>query len=117
VRVLVCGGRDFNDVDLMYDILKEYNISVLITGHAKGADQMAEMWADEHRIENEIYPAQWDKYGRAAGPIRNKQMLDEGEPDLVIAFPGGKGTANMVNQAKERGIPVNIVNRSGCQST
>ena len=53
-----------------------------------------------------MYPADWDTHGRGAGPIRNKQMLEEGKPDLVIAFPGGKGTANMIGQAKEAGIPV-----------
>ena len=55
------------------------------------------------------YPANWKKHGRAAGPIRNKQMLEEAKPDLVIAFPGGAGTANMVKQAREAGVKVEII--------
>ncbi len=51
-------------------------------------------------------PAEWSKYGRRAGPIRNKQMLDVGKPHLVVAFPGGAGTANMVKQAKAAGVPI-----------
>ena len=52
----------------------------------------------------EEFKADWDKFGRAAGPIRNAQMLREGKPDLVVAFPGGRGTANMVAQAKARAL-------------
>jgi hypothetical protein len=52
----------------------------------------------------EEYKAKWDKYGKSAGPIRNKKMLDEGKPDLVFAFPGGPGTNNMIKQAKEKNI-------------
>ena len=56
-----------------------------------------------------IYPADWDKHGKAAGPIRNKQMIDEGKPDLVIAFPGGRGTAGAVRLAKFAGVTVRVV--------
>ena len=88
LRVLICGGRDFHDVDLMYDVLKQFDIEHVISGHASGADQMAEMWGDENRIPLSIYPADWSRHGKSAGPIRNQQTLDEGKPDLVVAFPG-----------------------------
>src|SRR3990167_8292284 len=104
MRVLVCGGRDFHNVDLMYDVLKQWDITHVISGHARGADQMAEMWADEHGVPLTIFPAEWDKFGRMAGPIRNQQMLDEGMPDLVVAFPGGRGTADMVARVKRASI-------------
>jgi hypothetical protein len=79
---------------------------VIIYGGAYGADRLAREWAEEHCLGSECYPADWTKYGRAAGPIRNKQMLVEGKPDLVVAFPGGPGTADMVRQARAAGIRV-----------
>ena len=93
-RVLVCGGRAYDDRDALFAALdrlhSERGIAVLIAGGAQGADTLAVEWAQARGIRTEVYMAEWDKYGRAAGPIRNKQMLDEGLPDLVIAFPGGK---------------------------
>jgi UDP-N-acetylmuramoylalanine-D-glutamate ligase len=81
-----------------------YNITI-ITGGATGADRSAADWAALEFTDYEEYPANWKKHGKAAGPIRNKQMLDSGV-DLVIAFPGGAGTANMVKQAKKAGVKI-----------
>jgi YspA, cpYpsA-related SLOG family len=109
MRVLVCGGRDFSDgpklVSTLHSLFLMPN-DVIIHGNAPGADWMANAWAREHDIAVRVFPADWKKYGRAAGPIRNQQMLDEGKPHLVIAFPGGKGTADMVARAKRAGIEV-----------
>ena len=93
----------------MYDVLKQFDIEHVISGHASGADQMAEMWADENRIPLSIDPADWSRHGKSAGPIRNQQMLDEGKPDLVVAFPGGAGTADMVRRAERASIAVYVV--------
>ena len=110
MRVLVCGGRDFTDyvlvVETIMDIHIDSAITCIIHGAARGADTEAENAARHIGIPTEVYPADWDKYKKAAGPIRNAQMITEGKPDLVIAFPGGKGTANMIKQAKDAGIPV-----------
>lgn len=109
-RVLVCGGRTFNKRQLLFDILDLAHdrnpIVLLIHGAASGADRLAGEWAKERGVPTNEYRADWDRHGRAAGPIRNKQMLDEAKPDLVIAFPGSVGTANMVAQAEGAGIPV-----------
>jgi YspA, cpYpsA-related SLOG family len=115
MRILVCGGRNFDNSSLMSKTLKKYFNGpgdVLIHGCAKGADQLAEdvilfIYGSLGTIPGiERYPAEWSKYGKSAGPIRNKKMLDEGKPDLVIAFPGNRGTANMVQQAKDAGVKV-----------
>jgi UDP-N-acetylmuramoylalanine-D-glutamate ligase len=107
MRILVCGGRTYNNVEEVYTTLDAIkNIELIISGHAKGADQMGEMYADERNIETEIYPAEWHLYGRAAGMFRNQQMLDEGKPDLVVAFPGGAGTAGMMRIAHKAGVEV-----------
>lgn len=113
LRVLVCGGRDFVDYDLMDRTLSAIwnpHVTVLIHGDTRGADKLAEEWM--HRqfpvLDGEIerFPADWTAHGRAAGPIRNQRMLDEGNPDLVVAFPGGKGTADMVRRARKAGVEV-----------
>lgn len=109
-RVLVCGGRDYDDVTHLHDVLNAvhaaYPIGVLISGMATGADADAAEWAKDLAIALEPYPADWYAHGSAAGPIRNQRMLDEGQPDLVIAFPGGKGTADMCARAKRYGVKV-----------
>lgn len=83
------------------------NIRHLINGGAKGADTLARQWAESRNIPQSVYYAEWTKYGNAAGHIRNQRMLDANPYiDYVIAFPGGRGTANMIAKAIEKGIPV-----------
>lgn len=109
MRVLVCGGRDYRNPQAVYDALSALDdVSVVIEGGALGADCFAAEWADKTGTEHLQFTADWKAHGRAAGPIRNKKMLDEGKPDLVLAFPGGRGTANMVKQARERGVRVQV---------
>jgi len=67
---------------------------------------MANAWAVDHNLAIRSFPADWEKDGLAAGPMRNQRMLDEGKPDLVIAFPGGRGTADMVQRAKAAHVRV-----------
>jgi hypothetical protein len=107
-RVLVCGGRSFNDEARLFAVLDSYDnerdFTVLIEGAARGADTLARKWAEAKKIPVLPFPADWKRHGRAAGPIRNERMLREGKPDLVIAFPGGKGTAHMVSLARHAGV-------------
>lgn len=110
-RVLVCGGREFDDVSLlaveMEKVWRRFGYpAVIIHGDARGADRLAEEWAIRHGVPVKAYPADWERDGRAAGPIRNQRMLDEGKPDLVVAFPGGAGTADLVRRAKAAGVEV-----------
>ena len=112
MKVLVCGGRDFNDAltlgSWLGGVHKQRGITLLIEGGARGADFMARKFAEWSKIPTKTFPADWDAHGKAAGHIRNKQMLDEGKPDLVVAFPGGRGTADMVRQARAAGVEVLI---------
>jgi hypothetical protein len=115
IRVLVCGQRDFSD-KVAFDTLMDHlsgkmgGFSCVIEGEAKGVDTLARVWAEERGILVEKYPADWKKFGAAAGPIRNKQMLVEGKPDLVVAVYSNKdtskGTRNMVDQSKKAGLEV-----------
>lgn len=112
-RVLVCGGRDYGDAARVFSVLDEFHggsrITAVVTGAAPGADTLAERWARERRIPVERYPADWKAHGRAAGPIRNARMLDEARPDAVVAFPGGRGTADMVSRATKADVPVVVI--------
>lgn len=111
--VLVCGGRDFGDYQLLARVLDqlhaESRFTKLIHGAAFGADRMAGHWAALRGIPVEAYPADWYAHGKSAGPIRNAMMLRLGKPDLVIAMPGGAGTADMVRKAIAAGTHVIIV--------
>lgn len=110
VRVLVCGGRDYADAAKVNNALDRLHatrgIEVVMHGAAKGADALADEWARRNRVSLHTFPAQWEKHGKAAGPIRNQRMLAVGRPDLVIAFPGGTGTADMVHIALVSSVEV-----------
>ncbi len=110
MRVIVCGGRNYYDRSAVFDALDRLNtkcgIDFLIQGAANGADYLAWQWANERGIPCGSYPAQWDEHGKRAGVIRNQKMIDQGKPDGVVAFPGGRGTADMVQRAEAAGLKV-----------
>lgn len=99
-----------NDKELVYVALDQINnrspISLLIHGSAKGADRLAAAWAFDRKVNQRPYPANWDKFGKQAGPIRNKSMLKYGQPDLVVGFQGGSGTRHMMAIARNANVPV-----------
>jgi YspA, cpYpsA-related SLOG family len=113
MKILVCGGRAYADAPALYNALdaihREKHVARLIHGAARGADSLAACWASSRGIPLQAFPADWETHGRAAGYIRNEQMLLEGHPDLVVAFPGGKGTSHMVSVSEAVGIPVLMV--------
>lgn len=115
MRVLICGGRDFDRLDVMDRVLdtihKKTPITHIIWGGAKGADEMGGDWAYVNNIPSSRYPALWHKHGKSAGAIRNQQMIDEGKPDLVVAFPTKKsiGTYDMIRRAEKHDIKLIIV--------
>ena len=111
-RVLVCGGRDFTEWVKVWFQLKDLpRDTVIVHGGARGADSLAEKEASGLGLTTEVYEADWENDGRAAGPIRNQRMLDTGI-DLVIAFAGGNGTADMVRRARKAGVEVIEVDRA-----
>lgn len=111
IRVAVCGGRAFADEARIAAALNAVRglygeFACLIHGGATGADTLAAQWANRRGITVIHYPAKWEQHGRAAGPIRNQMMIDHGRPDVLVAFPGGKGTLDMICRAKAARIPV-----------
>lgn len=109
MKVLVCGGRDYTDRIRVYAKLGELRakgLSYIIHGGARGVDEFAGDWGHGFLVPVRVFHADWERHGKRAGPIRNQQMIDEGRPDLVVAFPGGAGTADMVRRARKAGIDV-----------
>lgn len=111
MQVLVCGGRNYANRRHLYYVLDElkafFGTFIVITGGAPGADALAGDWARERSVEVDVHPADWQQYGRAAGPIRNAYMcslLQAG--DIAVAFPGGRGTSDMVRRLRSSGFPV-----------
>lgn len=107
--VLVCGGRDYRDREAVFEVLDEIHaactVSLLVSGSARGADALGEMWARVREIPYLGVPARWTTEGKAAGPRRNDRMLKMlPRLDLVVHFPGGNGTAHMVRRARAAGV-------------
>ena len=106
VNIAITGGRDYQDEDHVWEVLDEaremYGDFVLHVGDATGADEFARNWATFRNNDLKIYYAEWDKYGRAAGPIRNREIVKHA--DMLYAFPGGRGTKDCTNAAIEAGI-------------
>ncbi len=116
MKVLVCGSRKFTLElkALVYRTLDGLTLkpTIIIHGGATGVDSIATHWGMENNVNVVIYQADWKSLGKHAGPIRNGKMLVLGKPDLVLAFPGSLGTADMVRQALAAGVPVDRIDPS-----
>lgn len=112
-KVLVCGGRYYADKARLFALLDEMHsdrpITLLAQGGAGGADSLAREWALDRVVPCATFDAPWTKRGRSAGPIRNAWMLSIVAPDLVVAFPGGAGTEDMVRRAHRAAVRVRRV--------
>lgn len=109
MRLAIIGSRDFNDYELLKNKVdnlrkKHPQIQTIISGGARGADKLAEQYADQHNLLKEIYYAEWDKFGKRAGFIRNKVIWDS--CDIIIAFWDGKspGTKHSVDKFYQKDI-------------
>jgi hypothetical protein len=110
VKVLITGDRYWDDKEFIRKRMRALEAgTIVVHGAARGADSLAGEVAEEMGFEVHPYPAAWSTFGRAAGPIRNTQMLDEEDPDIVWGFhdwiEGSKGTRDMMRQAEKRGVP------------
>ena len=115
-RVIIAGCRNFDDYALLKERCNDYlcekmethNV-IIVSGHASGADALGERFAEEFGLQCEIHPADWAKYGRSAGPIRNAEMASCS--DALIAFWDGQnpGTRSMIELARKKGLQVAVV--------
>jgi hypothetical protein len=107
MKILVTGSRNYSDKDKVFQVLSELKPLFIVQGGATGADALAKEFAITYNINYDTVQAKWSLYGPSAGPRRNEEMLDK-HPDieLVVAFPGNKGTADMVRRANQRNIQI-----------
>lgn len=110
-KVVIAGSRDFTDYDFLKRVLDSriFDTDVIISGGARGVDTLAELYAKERGLKCIVFRADWKKYGKSAGPIRNRQMAMEGTH--LIAFWDGesRGTKNMIEQAKNFNLDVEVI--------
>ncbi len=110
MRILVTGGRTYHDRTTVHAALEDYpDVEAICTGGADGADSLAATWAARRGVRCFTFKADWAAHGKKAGPLRNQRMLDEFKPDLVLAFPGGKGTEDCARRAEAAGVKVRRV--------
>lgn len=116
MKILITGSRVYGNYGKVKEAIVNSGATIVVHGNAKGADTLAKDVCFQRGLDERRYPANWDKYGKAAGSLRNQQMIDEehkaSEPiELVIAFPveGSIGTYDMINRAKKAGIKVEII--------
>lgn len=120
MRILVCGGREYDDYDTVNFILNAFIAGrevdptdvTIIQGGANGVDTLAARWANDNNTTLFTEKALWKTYGKAAGAVRNQRMLDRWTPEVCIAFPGGAGTADMVKRSLAAGLEVYKVKRN-----
>lgn len=122
MKILVCGDRNWTNCEVIHTTLKQFQpyASLIVHGAARGADTLAGGVAESLNIPVQSFPANWDKHGSAAGPIRNIDMFVKTQPDVVIAFHddlySSKGTKHMVDYARSKGVKVFLVNTK-CEVT
>ena len=123
MKVLIAGGRDFHNspdenimkehhklgLELLEDVKKRYDITFVISGKAKGGDLFGELWAKSNDISILEYPANWDRYGKRAGILRNEDMGNDADRAIIFWDRKSKGTAHMINYMKKLNKPYNIV--------
>lgn len=110
MKVIIAGGREINDYDLLLQAVLNagFDITAVVSGGARGVDAMGERFAEEAGLQLFKFPADWDKHGRAAGPIRNRVMAEFGDALIAIWDGKSRGTKNMIDQARERGLKVHV---------
>jgi len=108
MKTAIIGSRGISNYEIVSDVLKEYQISNVISGGAKGVDSLAERYVTDNSLSMTVFKPDWAQYGRAAGPIRNRHIVDAAE--CVIAFWDGKskGTLDSITYAKKIGKKVDI---------
>jgi predicted Rossmann fold nucleotide-binding protein DprA/Smf involved in DNA uptake len=109
MKTIVAGTRTFNDYEFLKDMLARFDITEVVSGGARGADALGERWAKERGLPLHRFPADWNRYGKAAGPRRNRLMAENAQ--ALVAFWDGesRGTKHMIDVATELGLEVVIV--------
>ena len=110
MRTIIAGSRKCPHYHLVCQAVEEagWKITTVISGCARGVDTFGEQYAEEHGIPVERHPADWERFGRSAGPRRNQEMAQCAEALIAVLYPGSRGTENMIQQAKAAGLKIHV---------
>lgn len=110
MKTIIAGSRNLTDIREVYRATNEcgWTITEVVCGEARGADNLGKQWAQEHNIPVDSYPANWNKFGRSAGPIRNCEMADSADALVAIWDGFSKGTEHMITQARRKGLRIYV---------
>lgn len=108
MKTIIAGGRDVTDYSAVVSAIKEsgFVITEVVSGKARGVDKLGELWAEAYSIPVKLFPADWAKHGRAAGPIRNEQMAKYADALIAVWDGESRGTGDMIKQATKLGLQV-----------
>jgi glycerophosphoryl diester phosphodiesterase len=118
-RLIIAGCRDYNNYDTLLEAMSEsgfeqkFNLIQIVSGQAQGVDKLGERWAAEHGILISCFPANWDKYGKFAGPKRNEEMANYANALLALWDYKSPGTKNMIEQAKKKKLHIHVYDIRG----
>jgi len=110
MKVIIAGSRDFTDDEQLRAAIADagFEILAVISGGARGVDALGEKWAEENGIPVKVFPADWDLHGKAAGPIRNREMAEAADALIALWDGESRGTKNMINTARKKGLKTHI---------
>ncbi len=111
MRVIIAGSRSITDPKHIAEAVRqsEFPITEVVSGGARGVDRLGEAWARKHGIPVTVFPADWERHGRAAGPLRNTQMAEYGEALIAVWDGKSRGTLDMIRKAKKYGLKVFVL--------
>lgn len=115
MKTIIAGSRNITDYSIVEDALTKisWRVTGVVSGTARGVDRLGEQWARNHGVTVRQFPADWDKYGKAAGSIRNEEMASNADALVAIWDGASRGTQNMVEQAKRHGLKVLVYYADG----
>ena len=110
MKAIIAGGRDFEDYDGLCEFIADINLPIaeVVCGGAPGADALGKYWADQNNIPTKFFIADWNLYGNAAGPMRNRKMADYGDALIVFWDGESRGTKNMIEEAERKNLSIHL---------
>jgi len=111
MKVIIAGSRDITDYDAVVQAVEDsgFEITQVISGGARGVDKLGERYANDYGLELAVFPADWNKNGKAAGDIRNAEMAVVGEALIAVRLNNSTGTTDMIKKMKNKGCPIYVV--------
>lgn len=111
MRVIIAGSRDITDYDVVSQAIADsgFDVTRVVSGCCRGVDRLGEQWAKERYITIHAFPANWRANGKAAGPIRNREMAQNADALVAVTWEGGTaGTKNMIEEARKAGLKIHV---------